>query len=232
MTRISALEHLQSIDHELDDKNKRARQVEERLAGDPTVVAARTALESEDKTLAELRATLRARELDAKSMDAKAKEVEERLYGGRVGNPKELEGLEKELRMFKRQRSDLDDQLLELMEAVDQARSRVAEKTTALKKLEGTRSAEIEALSRERDTLAARLAQLAEERERTRGELDADALRTYDHLQRTKAGRAVANIRASSCAVCGTEVPTGHLQRARAGNELVFCSGCGRILAG
>ncbi|OGO36940.1 MAG: hypothetical protein A2Z03_02625 [Chloroflexi bacterium RBG_16_56_8] len=232
MSRISTLEHLQAVDQELDDKTKRARQVAERLAGDPAVVAAHAALETEDKRLAELRATLRARELEAKSIDVKIKEIEERLYSGRVANPKELEGLEKELQMFKRQRSGFDDQLLELMDSVDQAQKRVAEKAAALKKLQGTRAGDVELLSRERDTLTARLAELAEEHDRIRAELDADALRTYDHLQRTKAGRAVAKIRTLSCGVCGTAVPTGLMQRARAGNELVFCSGCGRILTG
>ena len=55
---------------------------------------------------------------------------------------------------------------------------------------------------------------------------------TYDHLRRTKAGRAVSPIKTGACSACGVSVPTGLVQRVRAGSELVFCSGCGRILSG
>ena len=120
MSRVFTLERLQSIDQEWDEKTKRARQIDERLASDPAVTARRADLEAEEKLNAERRSTLRTREMEAKSVDLKIKEIEGRLYGGRVSNPKELQDMEKDLQMHKRQRSHLDDQLLELMEAVDQ----------------------------------------------------------------------------------------------------------------
>ncbi|MGE5261803.1 MAG: zinc ribbon domain-containing protein [Acidobacteriota bacterium] len=232
MSRVFTLERLQSIDQEWDEKTKRARQIDERLASDPAVTARRADLEAEERLHAEGRSTLRTREMEAKSVDLEIKEIEGRLYGGRVSNPKELQDLEKDLQMHKRQRSHLDDQLLELMEAVDQTQKRVDEKSAALKKVEGTRATDVESLSRERETITARLAALTADREQLRATLDADALRTYDYLRRTKAGRAVSQIRTGACSACGVSVPTGLVQRVRAGSELVFCSGCGRILSG
>lgn len=232
MSRIFTLERLQSIDQEWDEKTKRARQIDERLASDPAVAARRADLEAEERLHAEHRSTLRTREMEAKSVDLKIKEIEGRLYGGGVSNPKELQDMEKDLLMHKRQRSHLDDQLLELMEAVDQTQKRVDERSAALKKMEGTRATDVESLSRERGTITARLDVLSADREQLRATLDADALRTYDHLRRTKAGRAVAQIRNGACSACGVSVPTGLVQRVRAGSELVFCSGCGRILSG
>ncbi len=231
MSHTSTLWHLQVIDQELDDKTRRARQVDDALANDPKVVDARGALEAEQKKLAESRAALRDRELDASGLDAKIKELDARLYGGHVTNPKELDGLEKDLKMHKRNRSELDDKLLTLMDSVDQAQRRAEEKALTLKKIEEARAGDLQHLAREKESLAKRLAELDAEREQTRAALDADALRQYDHLRRTKAGRAVAQIKNSSCSICGVAVPSGLINRVRAGDEIVLCSSCGRILA-
>lgn len=230
MSRVSTLLHLQSLDQEWDEKNKRTREIEQRLASDPATMAARTARDTEQAKFSALRASLRERELEAKGADARIKELEQRLYGGRVMNPKELEGIEKEVQMLKRQRSGLDDQLLELMEAVDQAQKRLNASADAATKAENTRTGDVERLSQEKEQLATRLTELSGEREEVRTRLDVDSLRVYDNLHR-KAGRVLAPLRRDACSVCGVAVPTGLVQRVRAGNELVFCSGCERILA-
>ncbi len=231
MSRTSTLWQLQTIDHELDDKTRRAHQVDEALANDPKVAASEAALEAGQKKLSEARGALRDRELDAASLDAKIKELEERLYSGRVTNPKELGSLEKDLQMHKRNRSEMDDKLLTLMESVEHSLSQVEENSLALEKTQTTRAGQVEHLTREKQSLAKRLAELKAQREETRASLDADALRQYDHLRRTRAGRAVAQVKGDSCSVCGVNVPTGMIHRVRAGEEIVCCSSCGRILA-
>ena len=231
MSRISTLWHLQTIDQEIDDKTKRARAADEALSNDPKVVTARAALETAQKKLAEARGSLRDRELDAAGLDAKIEELEERLYSGRVSNPKELDGLEKDLQMHKRRRSEMDDALLTLMDAAEDALKQVEEKTLTLKKTEETRAGDVAHLVREKETLAKRLDELDGLRDQARAALDADALRQYDNLRRTKAGRAVSQVKSASCGTCGVAVPTGLLNRVRTGDEIVLCSSCGRILA-
>jgi len=231
MNIVSLLWHLQTTDAELDDKTKRAQEVEDALANDPNLIAAHSAHDDTQKRLSASRAQMHDRELEAKTLDAKIKGIEERLYSGRVTNPKELDGMEKDLQMHKRQRSALDDKLLELMDAVEQAQKHADEKAGALKQADGTRARDLDQLARERDALAARLAELDTEREHTRVALIADALRTYDHLRKTKAGRAIVQIKRDACGACGVGTPTGLAHRVREGNEIVLCPGCGRILA-
>ena len=231
MNIVSLLWHLQTTDAELDDKTKRAQEVEDALANDPNLIAAHSVHDDTQKRLSASRAQMHDRELEAKTLDAKIKGIEERLYSGRVTNPKELDGMEKDLQMHKRQRSALDDKLLELMDAVEQAQKHADEKAGALKQADGTRARDLDQLARERDALAARLAELDTEREHTRAALIADALRTYDHLRKTKAGRAIVQIKRDACGACGVGTPTGLAHRVREGNEIVLCPGCGRILA-
>ncbi len=236
MSLTATLWHLQLLDQEIDDKASRSRQVGEALASDPVVATARAALDADQKRFAELRGTLHDRELEANGLDAKIKELSERLYSGRVTNPKELDGLDKDLQMHKRQRSTLDDKLLELMDAIEQAQARVNEKANTLKQIETKRAGDLEHLMRERETLTIRLAELNTDREQTRAVLslskdDTNALRTYDKLRQTKAGRAVVQLRRDSCGTCGVSVPTGLINRVHTGEEIVLCPSCGRILA-
>ena len=230
MNLVALLWQLQTIDQEIDEKTKRQTLVEQALASDPAVLSAQTALAVEQKKLSELRAALRDRELEGKSLEAKTKSVEQRLYGGTVANPKELDGLSKDLDMHKRQRGALDDKLLELMDAVEQAQARVNTQAGALKQIEGKRAGDLENLAREHATLIKRLATLETERAKNRSALGADAARAYDQLKRTKAGRAVAQLKRDSCGACGVTVPTGLINRVRTGDEITICVGCGRIL--
>lgn len=231
MNPVSLLWHLQTLDQEIADKTKRAHQVDDALAGDPAVVAAQSALDAEQKKLDALHRMMRDRELEAKGLDQKIKELNERVYSGRITNPKELDGYAKDLEMHKRNRSALDDKLLELMEAIDQAQKRVTEKANVLKQIQAKRAGDLEHLTHEQHALANRLSELDAEREKTRAALPTDLLRTYDQLYRTKAGRAVTQLKHNACGVCGMSVPTGLVNRLRTGEEIIFCSSCGRILA-
>ncbi len=173
MNLVGTLWQLQTLDQEIDEKNQRLRHVDDGLANDPVVGAARTVLATEQKKLDEVRAGLRDRELEAKGLDAKLKELNQRLYSGYVVNPKELDGLSKDLEMHKRLRSALDDKLLELMDSVDQAQIRVNALAENMKQVESKRAGDLGNINREREAIAMRLKRLSEDRDKTRGFLDA-----------------------------------------------------------
>jgi|YNPNPStandDraft_1061719.scaffolds.fasta_scaffold14842_1 predicted nucleic acid-binding Zn-ribbon protein len=232
MNLLSLLWHLQLTDTELDDKARRLQEIDAARTSASNLEEARTANENARKRLATLRAQLHDGELQAQTLDTKIKGIEERLYSGRVTNPKELDGMEKDLQMHKRQRNALDDKLLELMEAVEQAQAHLEETTRTLQHLEAARARELEQLAHEREALTARLDELNTARAETRARLAThdDALRLYDHLRQTRGGRAVVPLKRDACGACGFAIPTALIQHIREGNALVVCSGCGRIL--
>jgi predicted nucleic acid-binding Zn-ribbon protein len=232
MNTTTLLWLLQTTDTELDDKVKRLQQIDTLQANDPNLSTARATQDAAHKRLAALRAQLHDSELQAQTLDTKIKAIEERLYSGRVTNPKELEGMEKDLQMHRRQRNALDDKLLELMERIEQAQRDAAAATRTLEQIETARARELEQLAHERAALVTRLDALTAARDKLRAQLatDAAALRLYDQLRQTKTGRAVVQIKRDACGACGFAIPTALIQRIREGNALVVCSGCGRIL--
>ena len=231
MNLSTTLWHLQLIDQEIDVKTKRTRQVDEMLASDPEVATARASGDAAQQKLGAGRRALQDRELEAKSLDAKIKEINERLYGGKVSNPKELESLSKDLEMHKRNRRALDDTLLAAMDQVDQAQARAKEMAQSLESVEAKRAGDRVHLTGERESLIARLAELGSEREKTLAVLGVDSVRMYDRLRQTKAGRAVAQMPRGACSACGVTIPTGLKSRIQTGEEIVSCPSCGRILA-
>lgn len=234
MSLLSLLWQLQTTDTELDEKAKRLQQIDVALADASNLDAVRAAHSEAQKQLAILRAQLHDSERQALALDTKIQTLEKRLYSGRVTNPKELDGMEKDLQMHQRQRRALEDQVLALMEAVEQAQARADQAAHTLEQLETARARELEHLAHEREELHARLVELHRAREETRAHLaaHADALRLYDQLRQTKGGRAVIQLKRDACGACGFAIPTAQIQRVRERNTVVLCAGCGRILAG
>ncbi len=230
MTPVSTLWHLQILDLERDEKLRRAGQIAQALANDPKLAAARVERDAENNRLALLRAELQDKELQAKSLDAKIKELEARLSSGQVSHPKELGSLEKDRQMHLRHRGELDTNLLELMDAIEGAQKKADKKGVALKKTEATHSSDAHQLEHERDVLNQRVSWLDTERAKTRAALDSDALGTYDRLRQSKAGHALARLKNSVCSLCGIQIPSGLVAHVDDGEEWVFCPGCGRIL--
>jgi uncharacterized protein len=230
MTRISNLRHLQSLDQERDVKIRRSQEIDQLLANDSKLASAHNARDSEEKQLAQLRASLNDRELESKTLDAKIKEIELRLSSGRVTNPKELASLERDRQMHLRNRSELDGAMLEQMDAIERAQKKSSGSSVALKQIESQRATEIQKLERERKSLTARLAELEGMIARTRSAIDTQALATYDRLRSAKAGSALALLKKDTCAACGMQIPMALVSRIDEGEELVFCPDCGRIL--
>jgi predicted nucleic acid-binding Zn-ribbon protein len=231
MSTISLLVELQNMDMRSDENAHVRATLQKSLADSSKLDAARAEMETTDAQSAALQAKLRALELETGGLTDKLKQVNEKLYSGRVTNPKELAGLSQDQEMLARRKSELEDRALTLMEQIEKAENVAEAKRAAHEKI----AAQVNA-QRDRDRavlrdLDAADAELAQKRATVRAQIDAAALRVYDNLRVTKKGRAVALIKNGSCSVCGYAIPSGLISRVKAGNELVFCTNCERILA-
>ncbi len=231
MKTVTLLAELQNLDMRIDENAVVRADLEKKLADDAEVAAAIAARQVSEQRTADLKAQLRALELETQSVAEHVKQLSERLYSGRITNAKELAGLNQDEKMLQRHQSTLEDQELELMEQIE-----AAERDARAKRKEWEdAAARYEAQSRQARAALAETEradrELMRRREALRAQLAVDALAVYDELRRTKKGRAVAPIKGTSCAACGFAVPSGLISRANLGDELVFCTNCGRILA-
>jgi predicted nucleic acid-binding Zn-ribbon protein len=226
------LYQLQLVDSESEERSQRLTLVEENLGESGDLIRAREAVTETEGSLAELRAQLRALEMDVSAVSSKLKQNQDRLYSGRVRNPKELSGLQEEATALRRRRSQLEDGQLELMIAVEEAEAELVERQARLRQIEATWRDDQSGLLAEKEQLESRLVELAEDREGLRARIRASNLALYDDLRQHEGGTAVALLRRGICQACGVDVPTSMARAVERGEGMQYCPICNRLLVG
>jgi predicted nucleic acid-binding Zn-ribbon protein len=232
MSTVRQLYQLQLVDGEGDEKGGRLADVEASLGESDDLIRAREAVVETEDVLAQERKELRELELDLAGVEAKLKANQERLYSGRVRNPKELSNLQEEAGALRRRCSELEDAQLELMIAIEEDEAELAERQARLRQIEGTWRDEQAGLQSEKERLELRLLELDEQREGMRARISPADLALYDDLRDRGGGTGVALLRRGICQICGVDVPTGVARAVERGEGVYFCPICNRLLYG
>ena len=233
MTNMNPAFHLyrlQMIDTQIDQIEASLREIERALSSDPAVILAQSEAEEADKFIRQARANLKQVEFSVHEQQIKIGQSEASLYSGRIKSPKELQDLQKEINSLKKHLSNLEDQQLEAMIAVEEAETREQSAQAALNQARANFAERSAGLLGQKEKLERNLERLQTERKTVISLPSKESLEVYEQLRRRKSGIAVTIITDGSCAVCGTTIRPSELQAARAAQDLVFCSSCGRIL--
>jgi len=200
-------------------------------------IGERGSLDEAAQHIEAVRAELRAIETQQRDLDLQAEERrdlikahEAKLYSGRVQNTKELGSLSEEVAQDRRQLSDIEDQLIELLDQIEEVSGRLRSYETAYaRQLAAWNTAQEQARAR-LATAQATLASLETQRTTAAAAIDPAARSTYETLLRQKAGLAVGAVHQRTCQACRVSLTPSQEQRARIGTELITCHSCGRIL--
>jgi len=227
---IDLLRQLQEVDSRLDADRARLVEVVAELADRSAVDDARRERDERAVTLKQIEAEQRDLELEIETFRAQLTAIENKLYGGRVGDAKELTNLNREAGQVRGLISPREDRLLQLFEAADEASATLAAAEARLGEVEAARRMDEARLGAERDTLSGAIGVDETTQASVRPKVAPATLRTYDHLRRTRGGLAVAEVRQRTCQGCRISLTISEEQRARHGDTLVICQSCGRIL--
>lgn len=230
MRRTQRLYDLQQLDIEAATTSRRLKEIAAGLGESAELKRARKMVTDTEARLAKSRAKMQNLDLEVSGLNEKIEKNEQRLYSGRVTNPKELANLEEELTSLKRWREKREDDLLEAMMTAEEAEGALADAQAILGQVSETWQAEQGDLAGEQNGLRARLVELREQREALVAAIGSEDVSTYERLRQRKGGRAVSAVRDGLCQGCRMNPPISQVQHARTGTELVFCNNCGRIL--
>jgi predicted nucleic acid-binding Zn-ribbon protein len=229
---LRQLYQLQLVDSEHDDKSRQLAMVNEGLGESDEVIRAGEAVEETEAGLGDLKAQMRALELEIGGVSAKLKQNQDRLYGGRVRNPKELSNLQEEAAALRRRRSELEDGQLDLMISIEEAEAELAERQARSNQIETTWRDEQARLQAEKEELEFRLAELEEQCEGMRARIGVAELARYDGMRPRLGGTAVVRLKKGICTACGVDVPTSMARAVERGDGMHDCPICGRLLFG
>lgn len=230
MNPSQTLYRIQRVDLKLAAQRKRAREIDAELASDEAVQQAEQAQREIEQALRPQEARATNLNLELQTIAAQRSQFSAQLYGGAVSNPKELQDIEHKIEALARRHSELETALLETMIAVEDFQARLKEASAHLAEVQQARASENTALVEERQQIRVEIRQLKAQREKLVTEVSADALALYEDLWPRKQGHAVAVMDGDRCERCGVSQTEVMAQRVRQGQEIVFCSNCGRIL--
>jgi predicted nucleic acid-binding Zn-ribbon protein len=199
-----------------------AEEAQRALSGD--VVRAETEVRDLDRDQKRL-------EADVDTVTQRAARDQSRIDSGSV-TPKEITGLQHELESLKRRQSDLEDQVLELMERREAAEAALAtaQEGLAHAQADGRRATQL------RDDALADIADRTRvheaERAEVAGTVPAPLLSLYDRIAKQTGTTGAAHLHARRCEGCRIELYGNELSAFRNADPhtVLRCENCGRIL--
>lgn len=184
-----------------------------------------------ETTVSDLSTDQRKADLEVEHVKARRLNNEERMNSGQIGNPRDLEKMQQETTALNRRIATLEDEELEVMEALESAQAMLSKVTEQLDRINesiATAEASRDTSGAEIDT-EARAAQA--ERDEIAAKVPEDLTALYNKL-RTQYGSGAAPLRARRCEGCRLELNGSDLREiaAKPSNEVIRCPECSRIL--
>ena len=158
--------------------------------------------------------------------------IEERLRSGNAGSFRDEQAMGEEAASLVRQRREIEDHELEVMEALEPLESELAG-------LEATADETSDELDHAREQLGIEEARIDEEagsvrqaRDQLATGLEADLAERYERLRSKLGGIGAARLVNGACSGCHLQLPAGELNSIRhaAPGTVSYCDQCGRIL--
>ncbi|MFQ5574418.1 MAG: zinc ribbon domain-containing protein [Terriglobia bacterium] len=155
---------------------------------------------------------------------------EERLFGGAVGDPRELAGIQDNLRSMGRTRDELETAYLIHLEQSELAVAAVDEIKVALEAAVGN----VRRLQEEYERKVAEFRDDLQTAEAARGEavvaVSGSALGLYEEARRSGKGVALTKIVANTCEACHLELPAEELDKISSAEGFSHCPFCHRLI--
>jgi predicted nucleic acid-binding Zn-ribbon protein len=230
MRKVDPLRELQAVDTALDQARARLARISAQYGRREALDALAAERDCAQAALRERQGAQLDLELEIEKLRTKLKADSDKLYSGRVHNPRELDDLSKEVEQDRRLVSEREDRLLELFDQVEAAESAARRADEGYQQAEQRWQRDQDEMVAQRRQIEAEGNQLTGRRNQLAAQADAVSLRLYDSLRRSKGGLAVVAVQQRTCQGCRIALPSSEEQKARANTELVLCSSCGRIL--
>ena len=228
MVNVRLLYELEALDAELEAREEALARVEGELGRRDALTPAEEAVAEAKRYLQDLEKEERDRTWELDDLQHKIRPLDQKLYSGRVTNPKELADLHHEVTLLLEKRRSLEDRVLGIMEKIEDAREELRVRMERLMEAEAQWHQRQEALRQEQQELVQALESLRERRQAQAARIPPPPLQQYQEVRQRKRP-AVARLEQGMCQGCRIGLPVGLIQRAR-GQELVLCPSCTRIL--
>jgi predicted nucleic acid-binding Zn-ribbon protein len=230
MSQPEVLYRLQEVELDMLRTRNRLEEIGVALANDTVLQNAQAAVNQAGSHLNPLKARLKTLEHEIASNELKASTAEQQLYSGSIRNPKEMQEMQQEIEALKRWHSELENQILETMLAVEAAEAALQTAQSALEQTIRSQESEHAQLIQEQAELQKHLHAQSQRRAQILSEVQPENLKRYTAMKARKHNQPVAVMQGNTCSFCGVAQTIAIERAVRQGLELTLCSNCERIL--
>jgi predicted nucleic acid-binding Zn-ribbon protein len=227
---LNALYQLQEVDSALALANKRLNALDKGAAEQAATESSRALHERTEQERHDTARDLHDSELELKTLEAHKATFEKKLNSGKVTNWKELQDLQSEIDALGRQRSNLDERILTLMDQLETRRAAEVQTAAALRAAEEALAGKQAQYKADGRKWALRIQQLTAEREELAKPVAPGLMARYESIRKSKGGVGIAKLVGNDCSACHTSLPSGVVTRVENTESIETCENCGRML--
>lgn len=228
--KLRLLYELQKIDTAIAAAQKARASLNNGATMKQQLEAVREAFQEAEELYKNTVRELRDCELELKGVESKNKLYNDRLYAGKITNPKELSSIEQEIEMLKRQKDKLEERILELMDLVEERKMEMLRAQESLQNLDKEYEAFIASQRKKSAMLAAEIKQLTAMREEILPKIDPALLSKYEALSARLGGIGISKVEQGTCSACRTQLLKNTISALSNTDEIQTCENCSRIL--
>ena len=228
--KIASLIRLQEMDKELDALRASVDRLSpERESLKAQIAASAARFDAGKKSLTDAQVQKKNLEIEIDTQDQQV-----RKHSGQLNSVKSndaYKALLLEIEAAKKQKSDLEDQVLVLMETIEKLQKQSKEDDVAAQRERADIEKKIAALDAEEAQGRAAVAAKTAERDAFAAAAPADARSRYESVQRGRPGFVVVvPVSGMTCGGCRTLLTADTVNQAMKGKEIVACDSCSRLL--
>jgi predicted nucleic acid-binding Zn-ribbon protein len=227
--QIKSLAELQKLDTQIHRMNQEAEACPiEKKKLDEAFEKKKAGLKAAEEALKHLQVQQKSKENDLLSREDKIAKLKSQLYSLKTN--KEYQAMELEIKGGQADKSLLEEEILKMFDAVEEARAKVAREKEALAGLEKEHKTSVAALEKRAAELAASAAELNEKRKVHLPGVDSRLLTQYEKVLKKRDGIALVPVVHHACGGCHVELPPQIVNEVQIGEKLITCESCARIL--
>ncbi len=227
--QIEILASLQMVDREIKQHNgKKQGLLGELQAKEQEIQGKKKEIEKMSQALAEIEK--QRQEKDRLFQEEGKKATDRRMRMNRIKNSKELMALQREIDLIKQANGEREEELINLMEAIDRCKSDIAAKGEEITKLQGDWEQSQSALKSQLNGIDQAVLEAASRRQRIVSQIAGDLISRYEIIFSRRGGPAVVEVAGGICQGCYMNVPPQLWNEIIRNDKVHLCPSCQRIL--
>ena len=227
--QIKILVELQKVDAQIYRlKKELAAYPDEQKRIDQSFEKKKTHAKTAEDELKALQAKQKQKEGDLASREDKISKLQAQLY--QLKSNKEYSAMELEIKGHKADKSVLEEDILRLLDAVDQAKMALAKEKEVLSAEERKYREAGEALKTRAADIEKNVRELEERRKVFVPNVEARLLKQYERILKGLEGLALVPVVHNSCGGCHMELPPQVVNETQLHDKWIVCESCARIL--